>query len=162
MSGSNIFGSRTEFVGGDLETQKVDGPSNPADLLTKHLGAQDIVRHTESIGYTLHTDRADMAPELSGRSTVSVDNAPEDEWIENTEQVERRHKRPRTSLFTPLRVRGAPTVAALTATRITTGTYIDTGESFRVADNWTCRGTAHRNLTRPWTGTTTFTLRTPV
>ncbi len=147
--------------GGDLETQKVDGPSNPADLLTKYLGAQDIVRHTESIGYTLHTDRADIAPELTGKSTVNVDNAPEDEWIEGIDEVERRHKRPRTSLFTPLRVRGAPTAAALTANRITVGTFMDNGESFRVADNWTCRGTAHRDLIRPWTGITTFTLRTP-
>ena len=148
--------------GGDLQTVKVCGPNNPADLLTKHLPAQDIVRHSEAIGVTLHSDRADMAPELAGTSTVSVDNAPEDQWVENTEEVERQHKRPRTRLFTPLRVQGAPTAAALTATRITMGTYCGTDESFRIVDNWSCRGTAHRDLGRPWTGTTRFLPRTPL
>ena len=148
--------------GGDLKTEKICGPNNPADLLTKYLAAQDIIRHTESIGFTLHSDRADLTPELAGKSTVSVDNPPEDEWIEGVEEVERRHKRPRTHLFTPLRVQGAPTAAALTGTRITAGTYCDTGEVFRIVDNWSCRGTAHRDLGRPWTGSTKFMPRTPI
>ncbi len=143
-----------------MQTEKVCGPNNPADLLTKHLPAQDIVRLAESVGVTLHSDRADLAPELAGTSTVNIDDPLEDQWIEGTEEVERQHKRPRTCLFTPLRVKGAPTAAALTATRITAGAYCDTNESFRIVDHWTCRGTAHRDLGRPWTGPTRFRQRT--
>ncbi len=107
--------------GGDLCASKIPGQQNPADLMTKYLAGADILRHTEELGYTLHDNRAEIAPQLSRVSTIDHDNH-DDCWKEETETcVTREHRRPRMRLFTPLRVTGAPNAQALTATRITRG-----------------------------------------
>ena len=145
---------------GDLGAVKVAGTDNPADLLTKYLPAAEIHRHMDHLDFSLHDDRADAAPKLAAM-TIFNDGSEgtHDHWIHGEEEVVRRHNRPRRELFTPLRVSGAPTVKALTSSRITVGVYCDTGERFRVADNWTSRGTAHRALSRRWTGATRFLKR---
>jgi len=142
--------------GGDLTAQKVAGVDNPADLLTKYLAAQDIIRHAENIGHTLHDTRAEMMPALVKCSTVTFDEDEKDTWVREDGRAVRRHGQPRWCLFTPLRVEGAPTVRSLTSTRITEGEYCDTGETFKRVDNWTTRSTAHARMTRRWTGMTTF------
>ena len=71
-------------------------------------------------------------------------------------QVTRRHERPRRELFTPMRVGGAPPSKVLTSTRVTRGEYLDDGSKFTWVDSWRARATAHRDMARWWTGTTTF------
>ncbi len=139
---------------------KVPGTDNPADLLTKYLPAADIHRHMDHLNFSVQDDRADAAPRLAAVTAVESDgNGAQDQWSYHEEEVVRRHMKPRRELFTPLRVSGAPTVKALTSTRITIGAYCDNGEEFRIADNWTTRSTAHRTLPRRWTGVTKFTMR---
>ena len=158
---------------GELSVHKVPGQDNPADLMTKHLPASDMYRHLEALCVTTGSDRAQIAPRLArvAGSTFRAINGAEseddeehhengkDHWIHRKEEAVRRHRRPRQSLFTPLRVGGAPPVKTLTPVRVTEGQYCDNQEAFRVVDCWTSRTTAHRSLTRPWIGTTTFLRR---
>ena len=58
-----------------------------------------------------------------------------------------------------MRVAGATPAKALTPIRITEGRFID-GEEFKRVDTWTARATAHLVMRAPWTGKTTFVLRT--
>ena len=76
--------------------------------------------------------------------------------MENHMQVERVHVRPRVELFIPLRVAGAPGAKTILSARITIGKFVDSNNTFVFADSWTCRGTAHRALERPWIGRTIF------
>ena len=154
--------------GGDLAMRKVLGTENPADLLTKHLAASDMVRHLEALGVTTRGDRAEAAPQLAtvqGQQRARQQEAcsrrrpPEDAWQHDGSEATRVHWRPRLELFTPLRVEGAPPARRLTAARVTRGRYCDTGEEFEVVDNWTARATAHARLGRSWIGTTSFLLR---
>ncbi len=135
---------------GTMVVKKVAGIDNPADLMTKHLAAVDIERHIEHLNFERHSDRASAAPRLGAVI------AAEDEWIEDELTVTRIHSRPRMNRFTPLRVEAAPPVRTLTATRVTSGKFVDSGETFTVVDNWTSRSSAHACFSKPWTGTTQF------
>ena len=142
--------------GGDLQAKKVPGTENPADMLTKHVSAGDLVRHAENLGVSLHSSRAEIAPHLAGVSTIELDDNEIDDWCEDGDEVIREHRRPRTTLFTPLRVQGAPPVKMLANVRITEGKYCDNGEAFHVVDTWTSRSTAHTSMPRRWIGSSKF------
>ncbi len=153
---------------GDIDVTKVAGHDNPADLMTKHLAAHDMWRHLDNLGVSIHSDRADSAPQLARCSGGSrgddydYDDDTGDDWMSDdiaTAGPVRVHRRGRLELFTPRRVRGAPPCASLTPVRITRGEYLDTGEKFKIVDTWTSRPSAHRQLTRRWTGTTRFISR---
>ncbi len=151
---------------GELEVTKVAGVANPADLLTKHLDIATLSGHLERLGFELRSDRAATAPTLNSLAegagecvARNLKGEPQiDEWKHENDQLVRRHWRPRRELFTPLRVRGSPPGKALTATRVTEGTFSN-GSSFRITDAWTSRSIAHRVLEFPWVGTTRFFLR---
>ena len=69
----------------------------------------------------------------------------------------REHRRPRVSLFTPMRVAKGPSANShLSRIRQTRGVRLDTLESFEIADDWTQSGNAHRRMSFPWVGTKTF------
>jgi hypothetical protein len=76
--------------------------------------------------------------------------------------IKRLHLRPRQELFTPLKVSGSPSVNELTHARVTQGRFLDTNERFELVDSWSCRGTAHSCLERPWVGFTKFLLKSDV
>ena len=139
---------------GTMAVLKVAGSSNPADLMTKHLALADLEKHIDFLGFEKHSDRAEAAPRLNALSTGN------DHWEEDEFMVTRVHLKPRFSRFTPLRVEAAPPVRTLTASRVTCGKFIDTGEDFAVIDNWTNRSSAHACSARAWTGTTKFWRRT--
>ncbi len=145
---------------GDFQVRKVPGKQNPADLLTKHLPAQEIQSHMESLGFVTSASRAALTPQLSSLGARAARKTQEDAWKIEGYGVIREHRRPRTTLFTPLRVAGAPPGKALTSTRVTRGEHLDDGESFVRTDNWTTRGTAHLCLSRRWVGSTTFLMKT--
>ena len=71
-----------------------------------------------------------------------------DDWCKHGLYVVRRHAKTRKQLFTPRRVQGAPPCQALSAMRVTIGTFVD-GEPFRRVDAWTTRSSAHEELSRP-------------
>ena len=146
--------------GGDFKVQKVNGKQNPADLLTKHLAYADMQRHVLNLGYATSRTRSTIAPELNGQE---AQNDVEDcgEWdFTGDGEAAMHHLRPRLTLFTPTRVRGAPPSESLLAVRVTKGVFCDDGSSFVRRDHWTARATAHANLKRLWTGTSTFVFRT--
>ncbi len=163
---------------GDIQVAKIPGVENPADLLTKHLAANDMEYHMSRLGLTAETSRAATTPTLTAwRVSVQdparygalsqcvdgngdeIDYTVKDHWQEDGEQCTRIHSRPRRTLFTPLRVAGAPPGKALTPVRTTQGVYLDDGEKFTRTDSWTSRSTAHMAMCRPWVGTTTFLKR---
>jgi len=147
---------------GGLAVSKVPGHDNPADLFTKHLCADAMQRHVGALGLDFAGGRARSAPALS-RVTEGTDLSYDDQWVDdnddNTTTLVRLHSRARRSLFTPLRVKGSPPAKALTPSRITEGTFCDTGEGFRRVDTWTARSTAHLSMERAWVGKTTFLKR---
>jgi hypothetical protein len=148
---------------GELEVKKVPGVDNPADLLTKHLDEATMKKHLVSLGFELRKDRAASAPTLhlcreGAEEATSEDEPRNDEWISDGVVAVRHHRRERRSLFTPLRVSGAPPAKALTPMRLTEGTMAD-GSLFRHVDTWTARATAHASLSQPWRGKTTFYVR---
>ena len=142
---------------GSIAVSKVAGTDNPADLLTKHLPAESMKGHMDSLGISIEHGRAGTAPRLD--SVTKLEEGKGDEWREERDTVVREHVTPRRELFTPLRVRGAPPAKALTPTRVTAGRFVDNGEVFTRTDAWTSRATAHLKLDRDWTGTTTFLKR---
>ena len=140
---------------GDIVMRKIPGKANPADLMTKHLPANEMERHLDTLNVELRADRAGTAPQLN-----VIHHEGSDHWAEgNKGTVVRCHRRARRELFTPLRVQGSPPGKALAAVRITEGAFLD-GSHFRRCDNWTARSTSHLRMPRPWTGTTTFMTKT--
>ena len=136
---------------GELRLEKVPGTDNPADLLTKYLDACKIACCLETLCVETSNDRAEIA-----LTNLDRDDSGSDRWIESDGCVMRVHDKPRLTMFTPLRVAGAPPARALTAMRVTSGKYCDNGECFEFKDNWTARASAHAPLLRRWTGTTCF------
>ena len=49
---------------GELEIHKVDGKWNPADVLTKHVPSEIIIRHLETAGMKMREGRAEAAAQL--------------------------------------------------------------------------------------------------
>lgn len=136
---------------GELKAQKIAGKENPADLMTKHLTADEMTKHVEVLGYEMRTDRSEKSLKIS-----TVSNHGKDEWKQDAQCLIRWHNEARTKMFSLFQAAGCPSISQLTSTRITHGTYVDTGEAFMIQDNWTCRGTQWRDLRRPWTGRIVF------
>ena len=105
------------------------------------------------------TSRADAAPKL-GISQLRL----QDRWRKEASPGDpsdliREHIKPRSSLFTPMRLDGSPPAKSLTKTRRTVRNFLDNGEQFVIVDEWTGKPEPHRDLKRLWTGTTAFTFR---
>jgi hypothetical protein len=132
-----------------LAVRKVPGPDNPADLMTKYLPVRDIEKHLQRLSVECRDNRADTAPMLSTFQRRGTDS-----WHEGDGEIVREHAKPRRDLFTPTRVDGEPPARALSATRVTVGTFMDDGKEFKVVDEWRNRKTAHRDMGRWWIGTT--------
>ena len=137
-----------------LVVVKVPGPENPADLMTKYLPATDIERHLVTMSVETRDNRAENAPKLGLHAMQDPDA-----WTASGESLARIHSRPRSQLFTPMRVDGCPPAKALTSTRVTTGRFLDDGKEFKIIDEWRGRGECHRDLGRAWTGSTSFFMR---
>ena len=151
-----------------MTLHKVHGLANPADLVTKHLNQHMAAKHLEILDMWTEGGRAETAPTLSALAEpAQQEGLLADGWLvmpssccelaEAAVETIRVHREPRTELFTPLRVPGAPRAAQLIPARLTRGEFLDTGEKFQMVDCWTRRdGGAHKHLGRKWVGTTTF------
>ena len=146
-----------------FDVAKIPGEDNPSDILTKNVSAELLKKHMYTMNMTVYEDRAKTAPSLL-RIGGDPQGGPGDWWESSADKcpevrgmlISRGHDCPRRQLFTPLRVRGAPPARALTSTRITRGRFVDDGEEFHRVDSWRARESAHLDLGRPWTGTTSF------
>lgn len=49
----------------DFKLEKVAGPQNPADILTKHVDSPCLLRHLEGLDLYFEQGRADSAPALT-------------------------------------------------------------------------------------------------
>ena len=49
---------------GRLDLRKVLGEENPADLLTKHLSAPDMMQHIERLGFSSEAGRSEAVPRI--------------------------------------------------------------------------------------------------
>ena len=151
----------------ELMVNKVAGPDNPADLMTKYLPAADMEKHLEFLAIDRRLNRAEAAPRLGLSQLQATDS-----WHEPTPHAEgsssvhegvevvRVHNRPRRGLFTPMRVEGSPPSKALASTRRTEGKFLDDGKRFTIVDEWRGRPDPHRDLARAWVGKTVFMMRT--
>ncbi len=132
----------------EMEVQKVASDINPADMLTKHLRQELILRHLDTLNCGLDTERAGTA--------LNLQAVHSDSWVQNSEVWRRQHAKPRMCLFTPMKVAGGPLLSSdVPDTRMTFGKYLN-GEHFEVIDNWRTAAEPHLRLERPWTGTTVF------
>jgi len=91
-----------------------------------------------------------------GASPAESDADDTDSWSESRGLCQRNHYKPRLTLFTPMRVSGAPPSKALCNSRITIGMFVDSKRIFRITDSWHARASAHRPLEEPWIGFTQF------
>ena len=136
-----------------LKVVKVGTDSNPADLMTKFLKPELVDRHLQILKFKRADGRAATAPQI-----MSIENGKGvDYWgIKDAELLVRVHRKPRSCLFTPMKVAGGPSNAAsVGACRVTVGRYGD-GTSFRRVDDWKVASIPHQPMRREWTGTTTF------
>ena len=107
-----------------------------------------------------HKDKIDSDNnDFKDMKTEKNNDIPKDIWLTDGYIQTRIHKRSRRELFTPLRIASSPPARSLFTCRITTGRYDEDGSRFQVVDSWTNRSTAHRALSRPWTGKTEFILK---
>lgn len=137
----------------ELDIVKVPGKQNPADLFTKNVPAELLLRHTARLGIVLGSGRATSAPQLNATRQGRLDWAhPRDRhhddaqgtWQIRGDTVVRTHDRPRRELFNPLTVNGAPPAEALASMPVTTGRFVLSGRTLRHTDTWTNRASAHR------------------
>ena len=143
----------------DLSVDKVLGTENPADLMTKYLPASDMEKHLTYLSVERRTSRADAAPKLGISQLRLQDRWRKEAGPGDPSNLIREHVKPRSSLFTPMRLDGSPPAKSLTKTRRTVGNFLDNGEEFVIVDEWTGKLEPHRDLKRLWTGTTAFTFR---
>ena len=132
----------------EISVGKVGTNENPADLLTKHLKFETVLKHVQAMGGVLKEKRDDNALKLQLLA---------DAWCRESPQWTRIHTKPRISLFTPMKVARGPTAGSEVGEwRTTEGVYQD-GTTFLVKDRWKAAADPHAHLAQPWTGITTFT-----
>jgi hypothetical protein len=137
----------------DLWLEKVLGNLNPADSMTKGLAREPLEKHLTRLGYHYQSGRAKSAPTIGGI----------DVWRGDTGGVwKREHRSTRCALFTPYGHTGGPTRSpyrsmAVGEVRRTVGVYVDNCEEVEPVDRWKDKEEAHRDMGRPWVGSTTFT-----
>ena len=133
-----------------LAMKKVGTDENMADLLTKSLKPETMLRHMEALGIEVEAGRAATALKIQ-----AVERR--DSWARKGREVwQRQHDKPRTSLFTPMKVAGGPRNGGdIGGWRITAGRCTD-GKEFVFKDEWKILENPHQLLSKPWTGTTTF------
>ena len=173
----NMLWLQEQLIRDKVPLIKIPGPYNCADLMTKHVPADLIKRHTGNIGLEFRDGRTEKAAKLQSVARLTRQSEASDRMLSACERYDqekrqdkwssrgaegewtRIHSTPRRSLFTPCRVaRGPAHPDKLESTRVTVGIN-SKGEKFEVRDNWREPGNAHRVLSHPWTGYTKFKIR---
>ena len=143
-----------DIYDGRLAVVKVGTDANPADLLTKHFKTEAVAGHLDRLGYEPRSGRSSSAldlmevqgPQVDGWETRAVGN----------HEIVRQHRKPRMSLFTPMKVVGGPRNAtSVGSVRVTVGKYADE-QTFCKVDRWKVAVEPHQRMEQPWTVTTFF------
>ena len=140
---------------GDLEVQKVAGAENPADLLTKHLAVESMLKHMAALNMEFPSGRARLAPTLSNINS----NSSNSKMVGSEMYARQRHDEARWKLFAPSRLDGQAPIKVLMPVRITEGRFCDDGKEFCIVDNLRSKANACRDLGRKWIGETRFVYR---
>ena len=85
----------------ELAVHKVATTENPADLLTKHLKLETILKHVHGMG-----GRFELGKISEGLTIGTVGGRWTDAWVKAEDKWVRRHNRARMCLFTPMKVVG--------------------------------------------------------
>ena len=157
----------------EIPLNKVAGELNPADLMTKHLGASKIDRNVETLKMIFAEGRSNKAAQLHSLSrelaqknwryikNTGHERRGGDQWVCRGGQGiwHREHSTPRLSLFTPYKVAKGPSgKTALHQKRFTCG-VTESGKSFEFHDDWSLPQRRHMVMEEPWVGYTIFTDR---
>ena len=161
-----------------LPVHKVPGEENPADLMTKHLGAAKVQGNIARMGMRFQSGRAGKAAQLHQLSKTQendisgvqlweamqdkfIDQKGGDHWKSRGEGGvwQRVHSKPRKALFTPFKVAKGPEKSeSLNIKRFTKG-VTQSGRKFEFHDEWQRSENAHRLLEEKWIGCTTFVVK---
>ena len=141
-----------------MNIRKVQGRADVAQQL--HSVKLDQT-NVENIGLGRHDKNAVGKSETigtTGGANNPLEGKPKDNWVTRQNgKWERRHAIPRRALFTPFKVPGGPCKnTQFQYLRMTVGRYVNTGEDFKIIDNWSQPENAHRMLAGLWVGTTTY------
>ena len=153
---------------------KCPGEQNCADMMTKYLSPKDFWRYMNELNIHERDGRAKVNAQLHHATHVKNNkrqDCPDKPIIvhPNEEQErdvwecrgvggiwKRRHNRSKLMLFTPFRVpRGPPRGVRLGMRRRTVGKF-ESGETFKIEDEWNTDETRHNMLEQGWTGYTEF------
>ena len=132
-------------------------------MFTKHVSADELLRHLKSLNFQSRNDRASKALEFANVTTTKNQqgvNAQRDEWTKDSQCVTRLHHRPRRKLFHPFQVADSNRLGELTSTSVTHGQFVAAGSKFMRQDNWTNRATSDIDLGAEWIGRTVFIPKT--
>ena len=171
-----------------LPVTKVAGESNPADLMTKHLGGAAIQKNVLAMGMRFGEGRANKAAQLHQLATTTTtttttatfdvptpgdglrlwdamgdrftDGRGGDKWkCRGSSGVwQRVHVKPRRTLFTPFKVAKGPGPKANLSFMRFTKGVTQSGRQFEFHDKWNDPRNSHRMLDEPWVGCTVFTV----
>ena len=147
-----------------LPVAKVPGEENPADLMTKHLGAAKIAMSIKTLNMRIVDGRAGKAAQLhqltetrrgdcvvghvlwDAMSDRLTDKRGGDSWKNKGEAGiwHRIHTKPRRALFTPFKVaKGPASSEKLSVIRFTKGVS-QSGHKFEFHDKWQESRNSHR------------------
>ena len=115
---------------GEVSLLKVAGKANPADLMTKHRSAEEIIGHLERFNFQVIEGKASKSLTMNHLGPRRDDYLVKDKYC-NTKV----HDKPRRLLFQSFQGKGVPKLVGITSTRITYGVFVDDGTSFTRQDN---------------------------
>jgi hypothetical protein len=169
-----------------LPLRKVPGPHNPSDMGTKNIAVALMDEYLNRLNLKVVEGRAAIAQQLHTISVRPIVTKHEiqsgtdlhhpkqnpsslrqsaaetrgvDSWSSTGDggRWRREHRSRRRALFTPYKVAGGPDrETRMKRCRVTEGVYSDTGEGFRIVDDWMKPNNTHRLLRCSWTGTTEY------
>ena len=154
----------------DIPLHKTPGEDNPADLMTKHIGAAKIDQHVKKMNMEYKSGRSGKAAQLHSLETREARDMWKsimktghelrggDRWIMKGERGVwyRAHTTPRLAKFTPYKVpKGPSSKLALSNIRFNFG-VTGGGRRFEFHDNWSTPEERHKHLEEPWVGYTLF------
>ena len=145
------FWMQDEVESGEVAAKKVDGTSNPAEFLTKHLSIDDIKEHLDKLHFEVVEGRVGESLAVTSVEPIRL----RDCWINGGQCVIGVHQVPRRSFCSSVHYRRAPKLAAFTSTRVTHGVFSG-GATFMKHDNWTCKSTRSVDMGQWWVGRIVF------
>ena len=103
---------------------KVAGAENQADLMTKHLPADTMLKHMAALNIEVPAERTSLAP---SSSLASKAVSGHDGWSGDGVYAIQNHTEPRWRFFAPSRINGQGPIKTIMATRVIEGMFCQNG-----------------------------------